>query len=370
MTRRGPVSNPTLCAEGCAVLSFVVPAGTGWGDGAIVDEWFPTSTNLVGVEFVAAVALEIPRPHLPVNVRIFTQGGATTGYTWGTTASMSTPLVADVSRFHSLALRVVDRGGKVPFCASATGAIGIQVQRSGPTPRDIPVKLYIRSVDLGTEGDLGHFARAAATSNTASSIAASPFHPTTFSGNDGYCRLASDGSLAIAADDWIVAGTCQGYGYTYALGRQKDTKIVPACSASRCTPRLAKLNPRGLCASGTIAADPTWRSKTGIGFDFDPIKSGTSGLALSYQMTGTAILRFFVEDVNGTSYCMDLDETDENASTIHVPWEFLTTKCWDRWDPGLAYDPRLPMKGVHLSASCLAEKSSWFDMCVTGLATY
>ncbi|MGC4069458.1 MAG: hypothetical protein QM784_33360 [Polyangiaceae bacterium] len=282
---------------------------------------------------------------------------------------MSTSIVADVSRFHSLSLHVVDRGGKVPFCASDTGAVGIQVQRSGPSPRDIPVKLYIRSVDLGSDGTTDGMARAS--SSTSNANAASGFTgTTTFSGTDGYCRLATDGGLSIAADDWVVAGTCQGYGYTYALGKQKDTKVVPTCSASRCTPRLAKLNARALCASGTIAADPTWRSKTGIGFDLDPVKAGTSGLALSYQMMGTTILRFFVEDINGTQYCMNIDETDENGSTIHVPWEFLTTRCWDRWEPGLAYDVRLPMKGIHLSASCLAEKSSWFDMCVTGLATY
>jgi hypothetical protein len=352
-------------------LSFVVPAGTGWGDGAIVDAWFPSDTNLVGIDLRAAVALELPRPNLPVNVRIFTQGGASAGYTWGTTASISTAVVADVSRFHALSLRVVDRPGKNPFCASATAAVGIQVQRSGPSPRDIPVKLYIRAIDIGTgDGRDVSDVDSGGTGTAGARAASSLHHPATFSGNDGYCRLASNGGLEIAGDDWVLAGTCQGYGYTYALGQQKDTKIVPSCGASRCTPRLAKLNPRGLCASGTLAADPTWRSKAGVGFDLDPAKSGTSGLALSYQMMGTAILRFIVEAPNGTQYCADLDETDENGSTVHLPWEFLSTRCWDRWEPGLAYDPRLPIKGVHLSASCRAEKSAWFDMCVTGLSTY
>jgi hypothetical protein len=191
-----------------------------------------------------------------------------------------------------------------------------------------------------------------------------------FGGSDGYCRLANNGAISVASDDWVAAGTCQGYGFTYATGQQKDTKIVPSCNASRCTPKLSKISAKGLCASGTIAADPTWKSKVGLGFDLDPTKRGTAGLALTYQMTGTAILRFLLDDGSGKYFCVELDETDENGSTVNLPWEYFTTKCWDLWDPGIAYNPTWPIKGMQLSASCLAARNSWFDMCVTGLATF
>lgn len=370
-TKRGPASNPGLCARGCAVLSFTIPAGSGWGGGAIVDEWFATPTNLYGATVRAQVALELARPSLPVNVRIYTQGDIASNYSWGTTASLATATLADVSSFHEIVLHPVDRRGNNPFCASATGAIGIQVQRSRTTTSGIPVKLYIKSVTIGDEvaNDevaLGLGGQRGQGDNRGRRQTLRP----EFGGEEGYCRLAESGSLQVAADDWVTAGTCQGYGFTYTLGERTDTKVVPACSASRCTPRLSKISSRGLCASGTIAADPTWKSKVGLGFDLDPTKKNTTGLALTYQMSGTAILRFLLDDGEGSLFCADLEETEDDPTTVNLPWESLTTRCWDRWEPGAPYDPSWPIKGIQLSASCLASKSAWFDMCITGLATY
>jgi hypothetical protein len=368
-TKRGPASNPSLCAEGCAVLAFTIPTGSGWGGGAIVDEWFSSPTNLYGSAIRANVALEVGRPTLPVNVRIFTQGDLASDYNWGTTASLSTATLTDVSRFHEIVLHATDRNGTKPFCASATGAIGIQVQRSRSSSVDIPVKLYIKSVTVGDTDTTSDWTPGVTNPQIPGEIHGHANTPT-FEHGDGYCRLADNGALAIAADDWVVAGTCQGYGYTYAIGQQLDTKITPSCSASRCTPKLSKISAKGLCASGTIAADPTWKSKAGLGLDFDPMKSGTTGIALTYQMMGTTILRFLLDDGAGNFYCTELDETDEAGTTINLPWETFTTRCWDRWEPGNAYNPSLPIKGIQLSASCLASKTSWFDMCVTGLTTY
>jgi hypothetical protein len=369
-TKRGPARNPSLCAEGCAVLSLTIPAGRGWGDGAIVDEWFPAPTNLNGALIRASVALEIPQTNLPVNVRIYTQGDSTSNYAWGTTASLATSTLADVSRFHDIVLHATDKKGSRPFCASAAGAIGIQVQRSRNTLIDIPVKLYLKAVAIGDEPNGSESKHGKPQPSSESPGHSRDAFDTRFDGKDGYCRLADNGSLSVATDDWVVAGSCQGYGYTFTSGKNKDTKISPACSASRCNPKFSKISTKSLCSSGTIAADSTWQSKAGLGVDFDPMKSQTSGLSLTYQMNGTALLRFILDDGQGNFFCVDLDETDEAGTTINLPWDVFSTRCWDRWNPGTIYHPKWPIKGVQLTASCLAEKSSWFDMCISGIATF
>lgn len=373
-TKRGPPANPSLCATGCALLAFTIPPGEGWGGGAIVDEWFSASTNLYGATVVAKVAIELPRAHLPVNVRLYSQGDAASEYAWGTTASRPISMLSDVSRFHEIVLYPSNRGGAKPFCAFATGAIGIQVQRSRSTSFEIPVKLYIKSVVVtsGTDAQaaarVGRGGAGAVDAGIESGNAPRP----TLDGfeRDGYCQLASNGAISVASDDWVAAGTCQGYGFTYTLGRQKDTKVSPKCDASRCTPSLSRISATGLCANGTLAADPTWQSKVGVGFDFDPAKKSSSGLALGYRMSGTSILRFHLEDKNGNQYCIDLEETEDEGSMIHVPWSYFSTRCWDRWDPGTSFNPNWPLKSMQLIASCRADKTSWFDMCVTSLGTF
>jgi hypothetical protein len=267
-------------------------------------------------------------------------------------------------------LHATDKKGSRPFCASSTGAIGIQVQRSRNTNIDIPVKLYLKAVAIGDESNRSDSKFGKRPTNTESAGHSRDTFDTRFDGKDGYCRLADNGALNVAADDWVVMGTCQGYGYTFTSGGNKDTKISPACSASRCTPKFSKISTRSLCSSGTIAADSTWQSKAGLGVDFDPMKSQTSGLSLTYQMNGTTLLRFILDDGKGNLFCVDLDETDEAGTTINLPWDAFSTRCWDRWNPGAIYHPKWPIKGVQLTASCLAEKSSWFDMCISGIATF
>ncbi|MGE5789191.1 MAG: hypothetical protein ACM3ZE_31670, partial [Myxococcales bacterium] len=371
-TKRGPISNPGLCADGCALLAFTIPAGEGWGGGAIIDEWFAASTNLNGATVVAKMALEVSRPHLPVNVRVYAQGDAASNYAWGTTASVSSATLSDVSRFHEVVLRPSSRRGNNGFCAANVGAIGIQVQRTRTTTDEIPVKLYVKSVVVGqtlsSAVDAGHDDAGANQGRTAQKSGLGAANRRF--GSDGYCELAKDGAISVASDDWVAAGTCQGYGYTYAQGNRADTKVVPKCDGSRCVPALSRISASGLCANGTIAADPSWKSKVGLGFDFDPSKARSSGVALTYHMAGTAILRLQLADTKGNYYCADLDETDDYATTIQLPWEFLTTRCWDRWDPGVAYNPAWPIQGLQLVASCRADKNSWFDMCLMGLATF
>lgn len=373
-TKRGPASNPSLCAAGCALLAFTIPAGEGWGGGAIVDEWFDTTTNLYGSTIVAQVALELPRAHLPVNVRLYTQGDELSGYAWGTSASRPTSILSDLSSFHDILLRPVDRRSPRPFCAAAAGAIGIQVQRSRISLVDIPVKLYVNSVEVGSDAGGKEQSLAIGGSESENAPSSDPVSSSVATldpfGKDGYCQLAANGAISIAADDWVAAGTCQGYGYTYVIGRRKDTKVVPACDAVRCSPALSRISSTGLCASGTVAADPNWNSKVGVGFDFDPSKKSTSGLALGYRMSGTSILRFQIEDPKGNYYCVDLEETDEEGSLIYIPWNYFSTRCWDRWDPGTSFSQYWPIRGMQLVASCRADKNSWFDMCVTSLATF
>lgn len=374
-TKRGPSANPNLCATGCALLAFTIPPGEGWGDGAIVDEWFGATTNLYGAQVVAKVALELPRAHLPVNVRLYAQGDAASDYSWGTTASRPNAILSDISRFHEIVLRPSNRSGAKPFCAAATGAIGIQVQRSRSSSVEIPVKLYIKSVAVtsGTSAEASALLGPGGAGETDAGAHASGNSPRpALNGfeKDGYCQLASNGALSVASDDWVAAGTCQGYGFTVALGRHKDTKVVPRCDASRCTPSLSRISATGLCVNGTLAADPSWQSKVGVGFDFDPAKKSSSGLALGYRMSGTAILRFHLEDKNGNQFCVDLEETEDEGAMLHIPWSYFSTRCWDRWDPGTSFNPNGPLKGMQLVASCRAEKTSWFDMCVTSLATF
>jgi hypothetical protein len=137
----------TICQDGCGVLSFSIPAGTGWGGGTIVDRWFASPLNLFGNSVKAQVALEVDAASASkVVVQLFAQGGSATNYAWGSNAT-ATSSVADTTAWHDLSLAVANTGS---FCASNTGAVGLIVQRNADTTTDIPVKLYIKSVVIGS----------------------------------------------------------------------------------------------------------------------------------------------------------------------------------------------------------------------------
>ena len=141
-----PAANSTLCAGGCAVLTMTIPAGAAWGGTSIVNEWFAAETNLVGSTITFKAALEVDSAAAAsLSVQAFTQGGGSSSYAWGSTGTITTSTLADVSAFHDIVVKPVNGGN---YCASGTGAVGVQIQRSAATTADIVAKLYIKSVTI------------------------------------------------------------------------------------------------------------------------------------------------------------------------------------------------------------------------------
>jgi hypothetical protein len=138
-----------ICASGCGLVTVTMPAGAAawsWAGGATLDEFFPTEVNLTGKTVTAQVALEMSGSASAV-VQLFSQGGSSTTWAWGTTAIASSSTLTDVTKFHAITLNPVDSTTGA-YRAATTGILGLQVVPDTAVTTATVVKLYIKSITV------------------------------------------------------------------------------------------------------------------------------------------------------------------------------------------------------------------------------
>jgi hypothetical protein len=188
--------------------------------------------------------------------------------------------------------------------------------------------------------------------------------------------LPADPGILSISDGYVTTGDLQGYGFTWAASSPASTCITPACTNSGCTPMISGT---AVCAAGTVAADSTYASCAGWGFNFDQPADSSSGLTVpapaaitvSYTNPGRTPLRLqLTSDTtsNPTTWCRVLVSDSgstviASGSTIQIA-EF-NTKCWD--GSGMALTAGTGIAGIALVVPSKSSVATPFAGCLTGV---
>jgi hypothetical protein len=130
------------------------------------------------------------------------------------------------------------------------------------------------------------------------------------------------------------------------------------------------------CASGTVAADLTYSSWAGAGFNVNQAQSGASGssgslvligstMTVSYVNRGGSTLRLQLYDGTGSYYWCALLPASSSPTTIAIPFSKLNTQCWS--GAGSAFTSGTPITAVQLMVPGSATVPTPFDFCFLGL---
>jgi len=176
---------------------------------------------------------------------------------------------------------------------------------------------------------------------------------------------------------YVTAGPWSGWGYAFIVNPNNlNDTISPSCNDSGCTPTLSA----PLCAAGTLAADTTYQSVAGLGFNLnqpefvaDGGSSGPTGVTMSgkglivgFSNPGNTDVRVQLSDPTNTIYwCYDIAGA---ASPVFIPWASFNTACWD--NSGTAFDVSQPVAAIQLIIPSEATTDVAFNMCLSGIGTY
>jgi len=142
------------------------------------------------------------------------------------------------------------------------------------------------------------------------------------------------GQLQIS-NGYVTAGSYAGYGFTWT-GKNSigDTCVTPKCGTASCSPSFGT---SALCGAGVVAADTTYGSVIGIGFNLKQTSAGgtpgsvaagstvTVGATLGTG-TGDQNARVQIVDAAGNNYCV---ASGAWTSGTAIDITQFNTSCWD-----------------------------------------
>ena len=132
--------------------------------------------------------------------------------------------------------------------------------------------------------------------------------------------------------------------------------------------------PNSFCASGTVAADSTYASWAGAGFNVNQAESGASGSSGSLVLSGSSISVSYVNHAgstlefqmyDGSYYWCAYLPASTSPNTVTIPFSNLNTQCWNGL--GSAFVSGTPITAVQLMVPCSAFSPTPFDFCFLGL---
>ena len=128
------------------------------------------------------------------------------------------------------------------------------------------------------------------------------------------------------------------------------------------------------CASGTVAANSTYKSWANAGFSVNQDQSGSSGATKSLVLSGSTISISYVSRTesqlefqlyDGSNYWCYVLPPSATPSTKTIPFSSLNTACWD--GSGSPFTSGTPITNVSLVVPGSGAISTLFDFCFLGL---
>lgn len=233
---------------------------------------------------------------------------------------------------------------------------------------------------MGMAGSLG-FTLSPTGGSIARATGGAPPVTTTLANDCGGLKPpVAPGSLSVTSG-YVTSGLSEGYGFTW-LGDESNanTCVVPVCGVTGCTPAFGAT---ALCAAGLVAADATYNSIAGVGFNLNQSSSGIGApesipapskitIAASFYgdlsafnaNLGNAAARVQIADSAGISYCVVAGGW---ASGSPIDITTFNTTCWDD-SMGVALTSGTPIQSIHLIVPADATADRPFSFCLTGVS--
>jgi hypothetical protein len=131
---------------------------------------------------------------------------------------------------------------------------------------------------------------------------------------------------------------------------------------------------QNFCASGTVAANSTYKSWANAGFSVNQDQSGASGSSSSLVLTGSTISIGYVnrggselefQFYDGSNYWCYILPASATPTTTTIPFSSLNTQCWDGL--GSAFTSGTAISNISLVVPGGNVSSTPFDFCFLGL---
>ncbi len=183
---------------------------------------------------------------------------------------------------------------------------------------------------------------------------------------------ATPGVMTIAPSNYITDGPWQGYGYSILGNPVAGDSVVPDCTTT-CTPPITATT--GLCASGTLNADATYKSAAGVGFAVNQAVAGGTigsiavtgtGLKVTYTNTGTnTTIRVQISSATD-DYCFDISAA---TSPVKIPWSSFHVGCYNT-PQGAAFTTATPITKIALIVPSSNAVNATFNVCLNEASSY
>jgi hypothetical protein len=181
--------------------------------------------------------------------------------------------------------------------------------------------------------------------------------------------------IATTAASSASAPTIGNDGYLTITAGKVDLKgyIAAAVGGTGTTTTLTHSS-NEFCASGTIAANPSYKSWAAAGFNVNqaqstagspanPLQLSGSSITVNYQNKGTSGLHLQLLDNSFNFWCYDLKAV---TGPVTIPLDKFNTKCWD--NTGSAFQSGTSIQAIQLVASGSNSVSVAYNFCFEGLS--
>jgi hypothetical protein len=184
-----------------------------------------------------------------------------------------------------------------------------------------------------------------------------------------------DGGLGTGGTSMAVAPVVSDSGYvTMSTGTAVLTGFISSGTAGSGSSIALTYGTSNFCASGTVAANSTYKSWANAGFSVNQDQSGASGSSSSLVLTGSTLSIGYVNHggselefqfYDGSNYWCYILPQSSVPTTTTIPFSSLNTQCWDGL--GSAFTSGTAIRSVSLVVPGGNVSSTPFDFCFLGL---
>ncbi len=184
---------------------------------------------------------------------------------------------------------------------------------------------------------------------------------TTYTGTGG---STATGTMKIATDGYasIPAGLYMLHGYIYSFAGGSMSSI-----------KLDYSTQRYFCASGDVAANPTYVSYAGAGVNVNQVMASSGStvdslvidakyIVVSFTNQAGSPLRVQLNDASNNDWCYDISNA---TSPVTIALTSFNTRCWD--NSGSAFMPGTAITTIQLLVPGDSVVDRPFDFCLLGV---
>jgi hypothetical protein len=198
---------------------------------------------------------------------------------------------------------------------------------------------------------------------------------TTIPNTGGSSAVGTPGVDGGSAPTMAAAPVVSDSGYvTMSAGTVVMVGFISSATAGSGSSIALTYGTSNFCASGTVAANSTYKSWANAGFTVNQDQSGASGSSSALVLTGSTISIGYVnrggselefQFYDGSNYWCYILPPSATPTTTTIPFSSLNTQCWD--GQGSAFTSGTAIRSVSLVVPGGNVSSTPFDFCFLGL---